>query len=67
MTREETAKPAVVPICPRRTALTCIARGLGVAMPDESDRAAVLTDWHEGWPDHLHLTLSASVLRHRPQ
>ncbi len=25
-----------------------IARDLGVAMPDESDHAAVLADWHEG-------------------
>ena len=25
-----------------------IARDLGVVMPDESDRAGVLADWHEG-------------------
>ena len=28
--------------------LEYLARDLGVAMPDESDRAAVLADWHEG-------------------
>ena len=28
--------------------LTDIARDLGVVMPDESDRAGVLADWHEG-------------------
>jgi predicted DsbA family dithiol-disulfide isomerase len=28
--------------------LNNIARDLGVAMPDESDRAGVLADWHEG-------------------
>ena len=25
-----------------------LARGLGVAMPDETDRADVVADWHEG-------------------
>ena len=31
-----------------RGTLEDLARDLGVAMPDESDRASVLADWHEG-------------------
>ena len=27
---------------------TTLARNLGVVMPDESDRTAVVADWHEG-------------------
>ena len=30
------------------SALKTLARALGVAMPDESDREAVVADWHEG-------------------
>lgn len=28
--------------------LECLAHDLGVVMPDDTDRAAVLSDWHEG-------------------
>ncbi len=31
-----------------RSTLEDLARELGVAIPDESDRAAVVADWHEG-------------------
>ena len=31
-----------------RVTLESLARDLGVVMPDESDRAGVLADWHEG-------------------
>ena len=31
-----------------------IARELGIVMPDESDRAAVVADWHEGQRHGVH-------------